>query len=228
MTQESALKPLGPYFRGQIVGYADRRCEQSQMMCVAFGSWFIVVTEPRQEELAKGEISERGLVTYLPMVIEARPHGRGQIRWCERKMFPSYLFVCCEATSEHWGRITNSRGVQRLLGTGGHPIEVHQGEIECVRYQEAMEAKRAAAELAYREAEDAKKVAAERRAQGIKSGITWDFTPEQIVRIKTGPFAGFNAQLEAAVDERDRVRALIGIFGRRSPTMLSAFDIEPL
>jgi len=213
MTQNATLKPLGPYFRGQIVGHVDRKRDERQMMCLTSGSWFVVSTERNQQELAKHEIAERGLPVYRPMIMQSE-RARGEVRWVERPMFGAYMFACCEPKDEHWSLITNARGVRKLLSFDGKPARVDQARIDVIRLFEAEEAKKA--------------VLRQRRSRNGKSGIVWHFSPGETVRIKEGPFAAFYAQLETAVDSRDRIKAVVSIFGRQTPTELSAFDIETL
>lgn len=212
------LKPIAPYV-GQVVGYVETSHERRNM-CVISGLWFAVATEPRQEELAKGEIGSAGLVVYWPKLPREERHGRGRMRHVFRSMFPSIIFVKCEPHPDHWGHVRGCRGVHRLLGHCS-PLAIPEGALEVVRLREFEEAQKEA-ERAHRE-----EVAKIARDKG-KSGIIWDFAPEEVVRIKHGPFAGFNAQLEDAVDDHDRIKALVSLFGRQSAIELSAFDIDKL
>jgi transcriptional antiterminator RfaH len=166
------------------------------------GSWYAVNTEPRHEQLARGEIGQIGIgvLVYLPMDCKAENGGRAK-RVLARPMFASYLFVRCLALAEMWERVKAARGVRRFLGCG-HPVPISQGVIEAVRLVETERAETAAHR---------------------PSGIVWDFKPEDRVRIKAGPFAGLYAELESSVDKHDRIRALFGVLGR---VELSAFDIE--
>jgi transcription termination/antitermination protein NusG len=162
------------------------------------GTWFVVNTQSRHEHLAKGEIAQCGFVVYLPLIL-VRENGGHAPRMSERPMFPSYLFAHSESRAELWRRIASARGVHGLLGPA------KDGEIEVVRFHEAQEAGRHAQR---------------------KSGLIWHFSPEDEIRIKSGPFCGFYARLKSAVDKHDRVRALLSMFGRDSVLDLSAHDIE--
>lgn len=199
-------KPIAPYVIGQVVGYVDKPDPVATLNFCPVGTWFVVSTEPRQESLAMSEIAESGIVTYLPIIPRQEAHGRGRMRVCERPMFPTYLFACCEESM--WGRMRSARGVNHIVGS------VDRGAIEVVRMREAEEAEREGVRLS--------------RFAGGKSNIVWHFSPGDMVRIKGGPFAGFNAQLETAVDDHDRIRALVNLFGRQTPSEFSAFDIEAL
>lgn len=205
---------------GEIFDYTTP--PRSRMdQCIVAGCWYVVNTESRHEVLARGEIAKAGLVAYLPTVFRQERHGRGRVRAVERPIFPGYLFAKCEARADHWGLVMRSRGVHRLLGCGGLPLSVEPDEIDAIRLYET--------EQLEKERDRIRRDEAARKArEGGKSGIVWDFSPSERVRIKSGPFAGFYAELEAAVDEHDRIKALVKLFGQQSRTDLSAFDIEKL
>lgn len=203
---ENTPKPIGPFVVGQVVGFVDKAESPAMLNFSPAGIWYAVSTEPRQESLAMAEIAERGIVTYLPIIPRQEAHGRGRVRTCERPMFPSYLFACCEG--DNWSRICSARGVNHVVGT------VPRGAIEVVRLCESEEVEREGARLA--------------GLSGGKSRIIWHFSPGQQVTIKKGPFAGFCAQLESAVDDHDRIKALVSLFGTKTRTEFSAFDIEAL
>lgn len=205
---------------GEVFDYIEPKRSRIDQ-CIVAGQWYVVNTEPRHEVLARGEIANAGLVAYVPTIFRSEHHGRGQKRSVERPMFPSYLFVKCEANADHWGFVTAARGVHRLLGCGGRPLAVDFGAIEVIRLYEAEELERERVRIRRDEA-------SQKARLGGKSGIVWDFTADERVRIKEGPFRGFNALLEAAVDSHDRIRAVLSLFGRQSVVQLSAFDIEKL
>src|SRR5271165_79051 len=180
------LKSIEPYVRGQIVGYVER----PKLYCSSGGDWYVVNTSPRHEVLAKGEIAQIGMVVYLPIILN-RENGGRRLRMVERPMFPNYLFVRCESRAEWWGKVASARGVFCILGAREHPQPIADGVIDAIRLHEAEEAEKA-----------------QKQRHTRKSGIIWQFKPEDIIRIKSGPFQGFYAELKSAVDKHDRVRAL--------------------
>ena len=221
MAENEVLKPIGPYI-GQLVGYVDHK-RRSIEQCSIAGNWYAVNTEPGQEKLARGEISEAGLITYLPMIAMVEPHGRGRTRVCMRPLLRSYLFVKCQMRDEHWSAVTSARGVHRLLGRDGKPLPISDAELDVIKLCETEKREEAIArEHAQHRIEEAARLA----ALGGRSGIVWDFGPGERVLIKNGPFASFYAELQSAVDPRDRIKAFLSLFGRVSSVELSAFDVE--
>lgn len=203
------LRSISPPL-GALVADPDRTC-------VTSGQWYVVSIEHQQGALAKGEIASRGMVAYLPVVPQPERHGRGRERIVWRPMLGLYMFIRC--LPEQWASVMAARGVRRFIGRNGRPEPVDHQSIEVVRLVEAeraeTERQRAALEVA----------AAKARANG-RSGIIWHFAEGDRVRIKNGPFSGFYAELTAAVDVHDRIRALVSIFGAKPFVELSAFDIE--
>ncbi len=209
--QEWGPTALEPYLSA-LVSVPDR-------VCTVIGKWFAVSVEPRQHGLARAEIAERGLVPYLPMIPNRERHGRGAERTAYRPMFGPYMFVKCALTAENFGLVTSARGVKRFLGMDANPEPVDDARIEIIRLIEAdMQSREDRRALI----EQASKAAKEKG----RSGIVWHFSEGDRVKIKHGPFATFYAQLESAVDEHDRIKALVSILGGPSRVVLSAFDLE--
>ncbi len=222
------LREMKREFGGKIIGnrlmpISDALgglVQQQDVSCSVSGDWFAVNTEPKHETLAREEIADHGVVVYLPLFTRQERHGKGRMRTVSRPMFPGYLFARCELNDRNYHAIKSARGVHRLLGNG-RPHYIDPGALEVVRLKEAEFAEKEARRVAI---EEAARIAKE----GGKSGIIWHFTAGDRVRIKTGPFASFYAELDSAVDSHDRLKALVHIFGRKVPTDLSAFDIEAL
>lgn len=214
--------------------------DAAEPICRAAGEWHAICAEPRQHELACEQIAARGLPVYAPMLWLNERHGRGGTRTVQRPMFGPYMFVRCVDTADEWPRITSARGVARLLKTSTGSMAVVPDEaIDRMRLHESDSAleyermRRAAAEDRARELEEVARRDAAKSAQELEAArriaardIVWHFSPEQVVRIKSGPFAGFSAKLEAAVDENARIAALVDVFRCPTKTNLSAFDIE--
>lgn len=194
------------------------------------GNWYPVCAEPRQEKLARSELAERGLIPYLPLERVLVHKSYGKMKPETRAMFTGYLFVKCLPTPAHWSRITSARGVRWLMMIDGAPPIIPPSAIELVRLVEAedMEAEFARIQREQAEIERQKEIEAgkARASQGLKSEIVWHFSEGDRVRIKSGPFAGFYADLKSAVDGHDRVKALISLLGGETSVEMSAFEIQ--
>ena len=204
--QEWGLEPhLGP-----LVSTPDA-------LCRAGGRWHVVAVESREHDLAKAEIVRHGLVVDLFMAPRRERHGRAAWRTVVRPMFGAYILVRMPVACI--GLVTSARGVARVLGTEGYYPAVTDAEIEVIRAVQAQIIAQEDERMA-READSALA-----KSKG-RSGVKWHFAQGDIARIKSGPFASFYAEMTAAVDEHDRARILVNIFGTRTPVEISAFELE--
>lgn len=167
--------------------------------------WFVVQTNPQCEARAEGGLREAGLDVYLPRFSRwqkiARPVPRGpQKREVQFPLFSGYLFIGSnKAAGPDWKEISETDGVRRVLGVQGGKERLGDGVLNRVRDIEV--------EC--------------RRQFGVGTGIK----PGSTVRITTGPFAQFCAQLVAMADD-DRVRVLVSIFGRSTEMTLPVDGVE--
>jgi transcription antitermination factor NusG len=187
--------------------------DDGKVSCSVDGVWHVVVAEPKQQERAVKEIGANGLPAYCPMFYKAEKPRRGDVREVKKPMFGSYIFAKCTDTNANFHKITSARGVQRLLRTSdGRMGSIHDDVMVIIRNREAISA---------REFEDQK------YRFGL-TGILWDFTPGEVVRVSTGPFAGFNVELTSAVDEQGRIAALVSLLGRATKSTFDARHLEKL
>lgn len=206
------LRPLAPSLCDLV--------QDDEAVCTVEGEWFAIATEPREEEHVANGLMSAGVLPYLPTEAKLVPHGRGKTRVVYRPFIVGYVFGKCALTSSTWHRIMATRGVRRMLSdVTGKPLHIGNAEMNIIRAAEAVRAEW--------EAERQAKIKAEEIAKaGGRSGIVWHFTAGDIVKIKTGPLAGFYAKLIEAVDPLDRIRAIVELFGGPTVSRLSAHDLE--
>lgn len=94
--------------------------------------WFAVQTRFRYEQRVAGDLTAKGVETYLPLLREVHS-------WKDRKKslevpaFGGYLFVRFEETQRNRVRVLETGGVVRLLGNQSGLEPVPDGEIESLR-----------------------------------------------------------------------------------------------
>jgi transcription antitermination factor NusG len=94
--------------------------------------WFAVQTRYRYEQRVAGDLTAKGVETYLPLLREVH-------RWTDRKKpmeipaFDGYLFVRFEETQRNRVRVLETSGVVRLLGNQSGLEPVPDLEIESLR-----------------------------------------------------------------------------------------------
>ena len=93
--------------------------------------WYALYTKSRHEKIVRGEISKKGMETFLPLREVTR-------QWSDRKkvigepLFKGYLFVKMPLR-ERW-TVLNTVGAVRLVGkSAAEPVEVPERELLAVR-----------------------------------------------------------------------------------------------
>ena len=125
----------------------------------------------------------------------------GQKSVSERRFFPGYILVEMEMTDETWHLVKNTNKVTGFIGGKvNKPTPVPTRDIEKIltQMQEGVEKPRP--KVLYEVGE--------------------------LVRIKEGPFADFNGNVEEVNYEKSRLRVSVTIFGRATPVELEFGQVE--
>ncbi len=119
----------------------------------------------------------------------------------ERRIFPGYVLVEMELTDETWHLVKNTNRVTGFLGgSGNRPAPISEREVEKILSQ------------------------MEEGVEKPKPKIL--FEVGEMVRVKEGPFADFNGNVEDVNYEKSKVRVSVTIFGRATPVELDFGQVE--
>lgn len=91
--------------------------------------WYVVQTQTRQEARAEANLHLQGFEAWLPLIRRARRHARRSDSTLA-PLFPRYLFVRLDLTSQPWRSINGTFGVARMLCNGDTPLVVPAGLVE--------------------------------------------------------------------------------------------------
>ena len=83
--------------------------------------WFVVRTKARKEDHAAQQLERRGVVAFLPRILE---YGREQVG----ALFPGYLFVHI-TLSEQYYRVVWTPGVRSFVAFGAVPNPVPESVV---------------------------------------------------------------------------------------------------
>jgi len=159
-------------------------------------NWYLVYTKPRQEQTARENLERQNYSVFLPQIWnkpKARPRQAVP-------MFPRYLFIHLDQTTDNWGPIRSTIGVISVVRFGMRPVAVPEAVL--------------------REIQDRQDQA------GIVEYIGHEFGKGQRIRVKEGAFQGVEG-LFLAKSGGERVAVLLEILGQKSRTVLSESEIEP-
>lgn len=91
--------------------------------------WYVAMTLPHKERVAAVNLFNQGYRHFLPLQRTTLRHGR-LFRTSLAPVFPRYLFVALDATSQRWRRINGTFGVRYLICQGERPLPVPLGVVE--------------------------------------------------------------------------------------------------
>jgi transcriptional antiterminator NusG len=171
--------------------------------------WYVVQTYSGYENQVVRSLKERiernamqdkfgRVLVPTEEVVEMR---EGQKRRSERKFFPGYVLLQMNLDEDTWHLVKDVPKVIGFIGgSSDRPAPISDKEAQAIlrRVEEGAEKPRP-------------KVL---------------FEPGELVRIKDGPFADFNAVVEEVDYEKNRLKVAVLIFGRSTPVELDFGQVE--
>lgn len=161
--------------------------------------WYLVYTKPRAETVARINLERQGYSIYLPLVRQPRKRLGRRVSVIA-PMFPRYLFVHLDATTDNWAPIRSTLGVVSVVRFGQQPAAVPDPLIAGLRRRED--------------------------EKGVQILPAERYEPGARVRITTGSLTGYEA-IFLAKTGKDRVQVLLEVLGRHTRTVVELGAIEP-
>lgn len=171
--------------------------------------WYVVHVYSGMEKSVHKALNERieraGLQTSFGRILvpseEVVEVKGGQKSITERRIFPGYVLVEMDLTDETWHLVKNTNRVTGFLGgSGNRPTPISEKEVEKILSQ------------------------MEEGVEKPRPKIL--FEVGKMVRVKEGPFADFNGNVEEVNYEKSKVRVSVTIFGRATPVELDFSQVE--
>jgi transcriptional antiterminator NusG len=171
--------------------------------------WYVVHVYSGMEKSVHKAMLERieraGLQNYFGQVLvpseEVVESKGGQKSITERRIFPGYVLVEMDLTDETWHVIKNTPRVTGFLGgSGNRPTPISEKEVAKILSQ------------------------MEEGVERPRPKVL--FEVGEMVRVKEGPFADFNGNVEEVNYEKSKVRVSVAIFGRSTPVELDFSQVE--
>lgn len=170
--------------------------------------WYIVHTYSGHENKVKVNLEKR--IEYMNMgekifrvevpqkTVTQMKGGKKQEK--EEKIFPGYVLVEMIMDEDSWYVVRHTAGVTKFVGSSKRPIPAKDSEI--------------------------KKIINRSSSQSQK--IELDVKAGDKVRIISGPFADFIADIIEVYPDKSKLRANVSIFGRETPVELEYKQINKL
>lgn len=161
-------------------------------------SWYVVQTQPNAERKAVFNLNRQGYRTYLPQYLRRRRHAR-RVELVKSPLFPRYLFVAVDLSSQRWRSIQSTIGVSRLVCNGDVPACLPSEVIGQLR-------------------------AREDQMGLVQLDLEPRFSRGDKVRVLDGAFHDIVGLFDGLVDH-ERVAVLLDLLGRKVKVVLDVEDV---
>ncbi|HRS55757.1 MAG TPA: transcription termination/antitermination NusG family protein [Desulfomonilia bacterium] len=161
--------------------------------------WFVVQTNPKEEDVACMVLRQQGIVIYQPFMERYIFHARKKVLK-KYPLFPNYIFANIAPTEEEYHKIRWCHGVRRILLDNYQPVPIDDDFIHGLCTLE------------------------DKESGTIKKPVS--FAPGDVVRIKSGPMKDLYGVFEAWGSDEGRVRILIEMVSNRAKVVMHASLIE--
>lgn len=211
---------LNPENEGTSSGTLDGRPDERADMIAgeeplrrAGMDWFVLRVASNKESSVRNTLLRKveieGMTDRVGRILvpteKTKTIKGGKQRITETKLYPGYVFV--EMKLEEDGRIPQdvfflikeTTGVGDFVGTAGRPTPLPDHEIE--------------------------KMLRDSRKPDVGPEVKLVFEKGEHVRIREGPFEGYEGTVDELLPDKGLVRVLVTIFGRQAPIELEEWQI---
>ncbi|MCH8847268.1 MAG: transcription/translation regulatory transformer protein RfaH [Proteobacteria bacterium] len=161
-------------------------------------NWYLIHTKPKQESVAKENLLRQNYCIYLPMAVTRRRRD-GRTKRTVEALFPRYLFIHLDDSTDDWAPIRSTIGVSKLVRFGIIPAKISEDLGETIKKRE--------------------------NEEGIHELQSGNFEEGQKVRIAEGPFEGYEAIFKSK-SGRERAVLLLNIAQNMSKIQIDIDKIE--
>lgn len=186
--------------------------------------WYVLRVQSSREEKIKENLEKRvksrGLEDLFDRMVipteKVQEIKGGKKRERKRKVYPGYLYLEVETEednsegAEHRWKINGDAyhliretpGVGDFVGDRNQPVPMSDDDVgKILRITEPTE-------------------------EGEEPVVKIEFSKGDAVKIKDGPFDGFEGNVEEVDSEKGRIQVIVTIFGRATPVELEYWQVE--
>ena len=170
--------------------------------------WYIIHTYSGHEEKAMRALLDRAKAAgkedmfdevLIPKetVVEL---VKGQRKTSQRKCFPGYILVRMDLDDETWHIVRGTPKITGFVGGDKKPPAISEEEVARMTQQIQEGAAKPKPKIAFEEGEN--------------------------VRVTSGPFANFSGFIDEAMEDKEKLRVMVHVFGRATPVVLDYTNVE--
>ncbi len=187
----------------------EERDERSARPAKDNRAWFVIHTYSGYENKVKANLERRihsmnmqdNIFRVLVPMEDEVEFKDGKRKITPKKVFPGYVLVEMIMDDQSWYVVRNTQGVTGFVGSPGpgeKPKPLEEKEVKTILKQMGIEAPK----------------------------LKIDFAKGDRIKVTSGPFFDFTGVVDEITPEKERLRALISIFGRETPVELEFFQVE--
>jgi transcriptional antiterminator NusG len=170
--------------------------------------WYIVHTYSGHEQKAMQALLERAkalgkedmfdeILIPEETVVEM---VKGEKRTSKRKYFPGYIIVRMELTDETWHIVRGTPKITGFVGGEKKPSSISDEEVAKMTQQIQEGAAKPKPKISFDEGEN--------------------------VRVVSGPFVNFSGYVDEVMEDKEKLRVMVHVFGRATPVVLDYGSVE--
>lgn len=170
--------------------------------------WYIVHTYSGHENKAMQSLLERAKMAgqadkfdevLIPeeTVVEM---VKGSKRTTKRKYFPGYILVRMELTDDTWHTVHGTPKITGFVGNDKKPPPISDEEVAAMTQQIQEGAAKPKPKILFGEGEN--------------------------VRVINGPFANFSGYVDEVMEDKEKLKVMVQVFGRATPVVLDYTNVE--
>jgi transcriptional antiterminator NusG len=125
---------------------------------------------------------------------------KGQKRMSKRKYFPGYILVRMDLNDETWHIVRGTPKVTGFVGGDKNPPPISDEEVARMTQQIQEGAAKPKPKIMFEEGEN--------------------------IRVIDGPFANFSGFIDEVMQDKEKLRVMVQVFGRATPVVLDYTHVE--
>lgn len=169
--------------------------------------WYVINTYSGQENRAvmglEERIKQQGMEDYFGEILipseKVEEIRSGVKKTMTKKCFPGYMLAQMVMGEEVWQLVKNTPKITGFVGGSKKPLPLRQREVDKLMNMSSEEA---------------------------KPRFVIEFTEGETIKVIDGAFASFSGTIEEVKPDKQKLRAMVSIFGRSTPVELDYAQVE--
>jgi transcription termination/antitermination protein NusG len=170
--------------------------------------WYVINTYSGHENKARANLEHRiqsmGQQSYFEEIVvpteQVIETKGGEKVQVEKRIFPGYIMVKMVLTDDSWSLVKNTPGVTGFVGSANRPTPLSPAEVDRILHTSTAEKPKATAE----------------------------FSVGDQVRVISGPLTDFTGEVSEVNIEQSKLKVMVSIFGRDTPTELGFEQVKKI